>query len=116
MEIGDKIKSARLLKGLTQEELGAILGVQKSAVAKWESGRVVNIKRSRLKQLSEVLDIPAHELISSDWGKPTPEMAELHASILTDEKLMTSIVEYYSLDERSRQQVRTFIHNLFLSK
>ena len=44
MELGQKIKEARLQKGLTQEELGKIVGLQKSAIAKYENGRVVNIK------------------------------------------------------------------------
>ena len=48
MDIGKIIKDARIAKGLTQEELGAIVGVQKSAIAKYENGRVVNIKRSTL--------------------------------------------------------------------
>lgn len=65
MEIGQKIKKARLAMGYTQEELGKLMGVQKSAVAKWESGRVVNIKRSVLVKLSEVLDIPPYELIGN---------------------------------------------------
>lgn len=65
MEIGQKIKAARLQKGYTQEELGKIMGVKKSAVAKWESGRVVNIKRSVLVKMSEVLEIPPHELIGN---------------------------------------------------
>ena len=46
MEIGEKIRNARLAKGLTQEELGKLVGLQKSAIAKYENGRVVNIKRS----------------------------------------------------------------------
>ena len=71
MEIGQKIKSARLQKGYTQEELGKIMGVQKSAVAKWESGRVVNIKRSVLVKISEVLEIPPYELIGNYEEKPT---------------------------------------------
>ena len=73
MEIGQKIKSARLQKGYTQEELGKIMGVQKSAVAKWESGRVVNIKRSVLVKISEVLEIPPYELIGNyeEEKKPT---------------------------------------------
>ena len=73
MEIGQKIKAARLSKGYTQEELGKIMGVQKSAVAKWECGRVVNIKRSVLMKLSEVLEIPPHELIGNfaEEKKPT---------------------------------------------
>lgn len=73
MEIGQKIKAARLSKGYTQEELGKIMGVQKSAVAKWECGRVVNIKRSVLMKLSEVLEIPPVELIGNfaEEKKPT---------------------------------------------
>lgn len=63
MEIGARIKAARVAKGMTQEELGDILGVQKSAIAKYENGRVVNIKRSQLKKISEVLNIPPMELI-----------------------------------------------------
>ena len=49
MNIGQKIREARIEKGMTQEELGDILGVQKSAVAKYENGRIVNLKRSTLK-------------------------------------------------------------------
>ena len=63
MDIGSKIKTARLAKGMTQEELGQLVGVQKSAIAKYESGRVVNIKRSTLKKLSDILDILPSELI-----------------------------------------------------
>ena len=63
MNIGDKIRIARQRKGMTQEQLGEILGVQRSAIAKYENGRVVNIKRSMLKKISDVLDINPSELI-----------------------------------------------------
>ena len=86
MEIGQKIKAARLSKGYTQEELGKIMGVQKSAVAKWECGRVVNIKRSVLMKLSEVLEIPPHELIGNfaEEKKPatTSELSEKEKKIM----------------------------------
>ena len=87
MEIGQKIKAARLSKGYTQEELGKIMGVQKSAVAKWECGRVVNIKRSVLLKLSEVLEIPPVELI----GSYADEKKSTTASELSEnkKKLMT---------------------------
>ena len=64
MEIGAKIKNARLAKGLTQEELGKIVGVQKSAIAKYENGRVVNIKRSTLQGLANALGLKGSDLIS----------------------------------------------------
>lgn len=116
MELGTKIKDARLRKGLTQSELGSLLGVQKSAVAKWECGTVVNIKRKILKQLADVLEIPPHELIANDWCSHTVGMTELHATILADEKLMGAVAEYYELNENDRERVRTFIHNLVVSK
>ena len=48
MELGQKIKEARLQKGLTQQELGDIVGLQKSAIAKYENGRVVSFGSSRI--------------------------------------------------------------------
>jgi len=56
MTTGEKIKALRLEKGMTQEELGDKLGVKKAAVHKWETGLVVNIKRSTLAKLCAVLD------------------------------------------------------------
>lgn len=70
MNIGNKIKTARIAKGMTQEELGKYLGVQKSAIAKYESGRVVNIKRSTLKKISDILDIRPSELIFDEQNQP----------------------------------------------
>ena len=37
MKMGDIIKSLRIQKGMTQEELGKVIGVQKSAIRKYES-------------------------------------------------------------------------------
>lgn len=73
MGIGNKIKSARIAKGMTQEELGKHLGLQKSAIAKYESGRVVNIKRSTLKKISDILDIRASELIFDEQKQPAQD-------------------------------------------
>ena len=69
MNMGEKIREARLNKGMTQEELGQLIGVQKSAIAKYENGRVVNIKRSTLKKISEILDLRPTELIFEEKEK-----------------------------------------------
>jgi transcriptional regulator with XRE-family HTH domain len=109
MNIGEKIKSARIAKGMTQEELGIILGVQKSAIAKYESGRVVNIKRSTLKKISDVLNIRPSELIFE--ANPV-EAADLHAKILMDHDVIDMIEKYYSLDPKSQAIVKKFIYSL----
>ena len=62
--LGEKIKTARLAKGYTQEELGKLIGVQKSAIAKYENGRVTNIRRNVWAKLCEVLDMQPEDFIN----------------------------------------------------
>ena len=109
MDIGKKIKKARIGKGLTQEQLGELIGVQKSAIAKYESGRVVNIKRSTLQTIAKVLDIRPSELIFDD--SPV-EAAEFHSKILTDFELLKTLKEYYELSDDNKKMIRELIHNL----
>ena len=56
-KMADTIKKLRLQKGLTQEELGNVIGVQKSAIRKYESGAVQNIKRSSIKKLADFFGV-----------------------------------------------------------
>lgn len=109
MNIGEKIREARLAKGMTQEELGEILGVQKSAIAKYENGRVVNIKRSTLKKISDVLGLKPHELI---FESPKLETADIHARILMDVDAVEMMEKYYSLSIAEQAIVRKFIYSL----
>lgn len=53
---GERIKEMRQLRGFSQEELGKKIGVQKAAIHKYESGIVVNLKRSVIEKLADVLD------------------------------------------------------------
>lgn len=109
MDIGQKIRNARLAKNLTQEELGKLVGVQKSAIAKYESGRVVNIKRSTLQKITSALNIRPSELIF----ETTPELtATFHVQILTDIELMDALKEYYELSLENQKMVRDLISNL----
>lgn len=109
MEIGAIIKKARLEKQMTQQELGEIVGVQKSAIAKYENGRVVNIKRSTLQKIASALNIRPSELIFE--GSPV-ETADLHVRILTDFELMEAIKIYYNLSSEKQKMVRDLIANL----
>ena len=66
MTTGERIKQLRLELGLTQEELGAKLGVQRAAVQKYEKGTVKNIKRDALIRLAEVLGTTPEYLLGWD--------------------------------------------------
>jgi transcriptional regulator with XRE-family HTH domain len=109
LEIGQKIKKARLERGLTQQELGDIVGVQKSAIAKYENGRVVNIKRSTLQKIASALNIRPSELIFTESPR---DAADLHVRIITDFELMEAIKDYYLLSEENQRMVRDLIRSL----
>ena len=88
MNTGDRIKQRRMELGLTQEELGKRIGVQKSAIAKYENGRVVNLKRSVIAKLADVLDCAPSFLMcldddKSDQAVPDPKSEQLQALLAT---------------------------------
>lgn len=66
MEMGDAIKELRIKNGLTQEELANQLGLQKSAIAKYENGRVENIKRSTIQKMSSLFGVPPSHILGMD--------------------------------------------------
>lgn len=66
MKTSEKIKTLRLSKGLTQEELGNMVGIKKAAINKYETGRVVNIKRSTLKSLADALGVAPVDLLDDE--------------------------------------------------
>ena len=109
MEIGRLIKEARLAKGLTQEELGKLVGVQKSAIAKYENGRVVNIKRSTLHGLAKALDLKGSDLIIEADPK---EAAELSAKVLMDSDLRETAELYSALTEENKKIVKDLLRSL----
>ncbi|MBR3968351.1 MAG: helix-turn-helix domain-containing protein [Clostridia bacterium] len=67
MNIGSYIKKLRTERGYSQEELGALLGVQRAAVQKWECGTVKNLKRETIKKLSEIFSVPPSSFIDDDY-------------------------------------------------
>lgn len=66
MEMSERIKERRIFMGYTQEELGEKLGLQKSAIAKYENGRVENIKRSVIANMAKILDCSPSYLMGFD--------------------------------------------------
>lgn len=56
MGMAERIKERRKALGYTQTELGLKLGLQASAIAKYENGRVKNMKRSVIANMAKVLE------------------------------------------------------------
>lgn len=55
--VGKLIRTKRKELGLTQLELGKILGVKKQTVTRYEQGLIKNLKRSTIAKLAELFEI-----------------------------------------------------------
>ena len=72
MLMAERIKELRLAAGLTQEELGEKIGLQKSAIAKYENGRVENIKRSTIQAMADLFGVKPSYILGFDEEEEEP--------------------------------------------
>lgn len=103
-----RIKTRRLALGYTMQELAEKVGVQKSAVCKWEKGSVSNIPTSRLKRLATALDCDPVWLI----GIPEVE-DDMHKKVgyacisnIHGERILAA---YINASEKDKKAVRTIL-------
>lgn len=61
--VGARIRAARLERGLTQAELGAAVGVSRSAVAQWETERAGQV-RGNLTRIAAALGVSVEHLLN----------------------------------------------------
>jgi len=89
MTVGEKIHALRVQNGMTMEDLARILGVQRSAVNKYEKGIVTDLKRSTIVSLCRVFKVPSSYFIDDDDDL---DLDELHL-----------IAAYRAADDRARE-------------
>jgi transcriptional regulator with XRE-family HTH domain len=93
MTMGEYIYKLRNEEGLTQEQLGHKLvpPVNRGAINKWEKGRVVNIKREYIEQLSTIFGIEPTELMCFEFKYDEVKISK-------EVKLAEDITEYFGKD------------------
>ena len=103
MTTGERIRQLRIEHQMTQEELGAKVGVQKAAIYKYENSLVVNLKRSTIEKLALVLETTPTYLIGMEDSEPNPngrpELTPTQTKLLDafdqlNEEGQTKAVEY----------------------
>lgn len=78
--MAQRIKELRTKKGLSQEQLAELLGLQKSAIAKYEKGRVINIKRSTIANMAEIFHCTPSYIMG--WDEET--LDEIRYDLMAD--------------------------------
>lgn len=100
MTIGERIKQARKAKGISQKELGAILGCKQQNLAQYENGKR-NMNVNSLLKIAEALHVPASSLI--DEPKPTTPTDHTEARL---NQLMEECGELISASARYRRHLK----------
>ena len=75
--MNDRIRELRTLHGLSQEELGNRVGVQRAAINKYEKGIVENIPIKTIEKLALVFDVSPTYLVGWNGENTNPLAAEV---------------------------------------
>lgn len=107
MTTGERIRQLRIEHQMTQEELGAKVGVQKAAIYKYENGLIVNLKRSTLEKLAIVLETTPTYLMGMEDSEPT---ASPPPALTATQTVLLSI--FNELNEEGQEKVITYAEDL----
>lgn len=108
MTTGERIRQLRIEHQMTQEELGARIGVQKAAIYKYENGLVVNLKRSILEKLASVLDTTPTYLMGM-------EDSEQQTNIQLTSQQSTLLAAFSQLNDEGQTKAVEYVEDLVLT-
>lgn len=99
--LGDNIFHARTAKGLTQSQLGDLIGCSRQTISNWENGVTVP-DVVMLRKLEEFLDIPPAVLLGTQSTQEAliPEAAPTDEAIV---KELASIAAFYAGELEKRK-------------
>lgn len=96
MSLHDRIKEARVNQGLTQAELGNLIGVAKTTVSGYEKNHEPTV--AQLSLLAKVLNVNVSFLLQD-------EIQEHHDNNATPDEMERIIKRYRALDEHGKKMV-----------
>lgn len=74
--IGNRIRELRMISGMSQDELGRRVGVQRAAINKYELGTVTNIPLQTIEKIANTFEVSPTYLVGWDDRYSNPLSAE----------------------------------------
>lgn len=96
MSINDRIKEARKNKGITQEQLGELIGVAKTTITGYEKNREPSA--AKVGEIADALDVDVNFLFQD-------EVKKLHENRATPLEMEHLVKKYRDLDEHGKRMV-----------
>ena len=105
MEFCEKLREMRKSRGITQEELAASIFVSRTAVSKWESGRVVAGVAQRAKEK----DVPVIAIVGGADG----DFSHLYNIGINSVFTINRLPEDFSVSRhKSEENLADTVHNV----
>jgi transcriptional regulator with XRE-family HTH domain len=109
VHVGKRVRHRRWMVGMTQQQLGDIVGIKFQQIQKYETG-MNRISASRLWDIAQALDVSISfffEGFDSEVDAPT-QVAQADAQrgdLLADKEALELVRSYYSIPEAQRRRL-----------
>ena len=100
IHVGQRVRHRRWMLGLTQQELGDLVGVKFQQLQKYESGQN-RISASRIWDIANGLNVPV-SFFFEGLGDAAAEMNNIEGDLLCDKRAAELVRSYYAIPEPKR--------------
>lgn len=101
---GAKINYLRQLTGMSQEELGRRVGLQRAAINKYEKGTVENIPIKTIEKIAQVFDVSPTFIVGWKDTNSNPLSAET--------KVIEGVQRFYGKDAVEILEIYSLLNNI----
>ena len=108
VHVGKRIRHRRWMVGMTQQQLGEIVGIKFQQIQKYETG-MNRVSASRLWDIGAALDVPINFFFEGieDGSTATEEVSveTARGDLLADKEALELVRSYYSIPEQQRRRL-----------
>lgn len=108
LQTGDILKYLRTENKLTQTELAEALGLKLSAIQKYESGAIQNIKLDTLRKLCEMFSVSPYVFVFPETVRSVERAVHFH---LPDE----DAIRLLQLNSKGIEKIREYANDIYLT-
>lgn len=108
VHVGKRVRHRRWMVGMTQQQLGEIVGIKFQQIQKYETG-MNRVSASRLWDIAAALDVPVSFFFEGLSGEAGAELgqaaAEARGDLLADKEALELVRSYYAIPEAQRRRL-----------
>lgn len=82
MAINDILRNRRLELGMSMKDLAEKVGVSEGTISRWESGKIEDMRRNKIKALADALHLSPSVIM--EWEEPPEEPSYYHDPAAAD--------------------------------